>query len=91
MKLSFAGFVIAACLQEGLAFTPSRSAPSSRLALSSTPVADTPERVAPGAGYVPDWEDREGLPVDQFLQSDESKPDLSGMWECPLTKWDSEG
>mmetsp|Transcript_17391 Transcript_17391/g.25989 ORF Transcript_17391/g.25989 Transcript_17391/m.25989 type:complete len:391 (-) Transcript_17391:51-1223(-) len=25
------------------------------------------------------------------MQSDMSKPDLSGMWECPLTRWDSDG
>jgi len=24
------------------------------------------------------------------MQSDPSKPDISGMWECPLTRWDSE-
>jgi len=50
-----------------------------------------PDRVAPDSGYTPDWEDRPGLPVEEFIKSDESKPDLSGMWECPLTKWDSDG
>lgn len=25
------------------------------------------------------------------MRSDTMKPDLSGMWECPLTRWDSEG
>lgn len=24
------------------------------------------------------------------MQSDVTKPDLGGMWECPLTRWDSE-
>ena len=51
----------------------------------------TPERVAPDAGYVPEWEGRQGLTPEEFMKSDMSKPDLSGMWECPLTRWDSEG
>lgn len=50
-----------------------------------------PVKEAPGAGYVPEWEGRTGLPPDEFLKSDLSKPDLSEMWECPLTRWDSEG
>jgi len=50
-----------------------------------------PERVAPDAGWNPEWEDRPGLPEEAFLKPDESKPDLSGMWECPLTRWDAAG
>jgi hypothetical protein len=50
-----------------------------------------PVTEAPGAGYVPEWEGRTGLPPDEFMKSDLSKPDLSEMWECPLTRWDSEG
>ena len=53
--------------------------------------AVAPERTAPDAGYVPEWEDRPGLPDEEFLASDMNKPDLSGMWECPLTRWNSEG
>jgi hypothetical protein len=53
--------------------------------------AATPVREAPGAGWEPEWEDRPGLAPEEFLQSDMSKPDLAGMWECPLTRWDSEG
>jgi hypothetical protein len=46
----------------------------------------------PLAGWEPDWEDRpSGLTQDQFLQSDLTLPDLAGMWECPLTRWDSDG
>lgn len=52
---------------------------------------EPPKKEAPGAGFVPDWEGRSGLPESEFLKSDDSKPDLSGMWECPLTRWDSEG
>ena len=48
-------------------------------------------RQAPDAGWVPEWEDRLGLPESEFLASDMTKPDLAGMWECPLTRWDSEG
>jgi hypothetical protein len=47
--------------------------------------------VAPDAGYVPEWEDRPGLTPEEFMESDMSKPDLSGMWECPLTRWDYKG
>jgi hypothetical protein len=50
-----------------------------------------PTREAPNAGWVPEWEDRPGLTTAEFMESDMSKPDLSGMWECPLTRWDSEG
>jgi len=40
---------------------------------------------------MPEWENREGKSPEEFMQSDMDKPDLSGMWECPLTRWDSEG
>jgi hypothetical protein len=60
---------------------------TSKLASTVAP----PERVAPDAGKVPDWEDRPGLSPEEFMESDMSKPDLSGMWECPLTLWDDEG
>ena len=50
----------------------------------------TPEKTAPGAGYWPEWEDRQGLTPEEFLKSDEAKPDRSEMWECPLTRWDSD-
>jgi hypothetical protein len=53
--------------------------------------ATAPERVQPDAGYLPDWEDRPGLPQEEFLKSDMSKPDIAGMFECPLTRWNSEG
>jgi hypothetical protein len=48
------------------------------------------QREAPGAGWVPEWEDRPGLTPEEFMQSDMSKPDLSAMWESPLTRWDYE-
>lgn len=48
-------------------------------------------REAPGAGRKPAWENRPGLTPTEFMESDLSKPDLSGMWECPLTRWDYEG
>ena len=48
-------------------------------------------REAPGAGKKPAWENRPGLPPSEYMASDMSKPDLSGMWECPLTRWDYEG
>jgi hypothetical protein len=69
-------------------------APHHYTSLSTFELAATvapPERAAPHAGYVPDWEDRPGLSPEEFMESDISKPDLSGMWECPLTRWDPEG
>lgn len=39
---------------------------------------------------MPEWEGRVGKDPSKFLKSDESNPDLSGMWECPLTRWDSD-
>ncbi len=77
-----------ALIASASAFAPiSNVGSSTRLQSTATP----PERVAPDAGYMPDWEDRPGLPEEKFLETDMSKPDLSGMWECPLTRWDSEG
>ena len=71
-------------------FAPPRHYTSvSTLKLAAT--VAPPEREAPNAGYVPDWEDRPGLSPEEFMESDMSKPDLSGMWECPLTRWDSKG
>ena len=77
-------------------FAPPHAPPSSTCSqgtftkLSST-VEAPPERVAPDAGYVPEWEDRPGLTPEEFMESDMSKPDLSEMWECPLTRWDYKG
>jgi len=58
--------------------------------IKSTTESLSPERVAPDAGYIPEWENRgDGLSEEEFMKSDLSKPDLSEMWECPLTLWDS--
>jgi hypothetical protein len=93
MKLSFAAFAVAAmpAATYAFAFTPSSMGSSvvSQSRLYST--IEPPPKTAPDAAFVPDWEDREGLERDEFLQSDVSKPDRSGMWECPLTRWDSDG
>lgn len=80
----------AAILSSAAAFAPTQSA-SRSTNLMSTIEAGVPERVAPDAGFMPEWEDRPGLAPEEFMQSDMDKPDLSGMWECPLTRWDSEG
>ena len=92
MKLSFAAFAVAisAMPASTYAFTPSsKGSFVSQSRLYST--MDPPPRSAPDAAWVPDWEDRQGLSSDEFMQSDASKPDRSGMWECPLTRWDSDG
>lgn len=84
MKLNLSLFLLTATCSNAFVTKPQSTAFG---ALQSTA---SPERVAPDAGYVPEWEDRPGLSPEEFMKSDESKPDLSGMWECPLTKWDFE-
>ena len=68
-----------------------RGSSRSSSTLKSTVDADVPERVAPDAGWLPDWEGRTGLSPEEFMKSDMAKPDRSEMWECPLTRWDSKG
>ena len=91
MKLSFAAFSFAALPSATLAFSAALPGSVSRTALSAATLGEAPVREAPGAGYEPEWEDRPGLSPEEFMKSDMSKPDRSGMWECPLTRWDSEG
>jgi hypothetical protein len=88
MRLSLAALALAASAPAVVGFTP-RTIKTSTSALGST--MEPPERAAPDAGYVPEWEDRPGLSPEEYMASDMSKPDLSGMWECPLTQWDSKG
>jgi len=82
-------FIAAAILSTASAFAPGRQG-SFAIRLQSAVEADIPERTAPDAGHTPEWEDRAGLTPSEFMASDESKSDISGMWECPLTRWDSE-
>ena len=92
MKLSFAAFSFAVLPSSTLAFSAARQGYVSRAALYAATLGEAPPvREAPGAGYEPDWEDRPGLSPEEFMKSDMAKPDRSGMWECPLTRWDSEG
>jgi hypothetical protein len=96
MKTSLAALSLAFATPEALAF--STSGPSASIHLATTflnAAAATldeapPVREAPGAGWEPEWEDRPGLSPEEFMASDMIKPDLSGMWECPLTRWDTE-
>lgn len=87
MKISAAAVALA-LPSVALGFTSTSTKDGAVSALFST--MEAPERTAPDAGYVPDWENRPGLSEEDFMKSDMSKPDLSGMWECPLTKWDSD-
>ena len=89
MKLSFAAFVVFSAATSRAFTVPNHG----RRSISSSQLSSTVEvkREAPSAGWVPDWEDRPGLTPEEFMESDMSKPDLSGMWECPLTRWNSEG
>jgi hypothetical protein len=90
MRLSFASLALA--ITPSVAFTVSRAGNVDVITKSSLfSTAEPPQREAPSAGWVPEWEDREGLSPEVFMRSDMSKSDLSGMWECPLTLWDSEG
>lgn len=88
MKFTLSALSVAISSLTVLAFQPTVSKTPLHSALSSTTEAP-PERVAPSAGWEPDWEDRPGKDPSEFLISDESKPDLSEMWECPLTRWDA--
>ncbi|CAJ1958510.1 unnamed protein product [Cylindrotheca closterium] len=88
MMLSFAALCLAIPAATNAFATSGATASGSSFALFST--LEAPKREAPGAGYVPEWENRPGLSEEEFMKSDMSKPDLSGMWECPLTKWDSD-
>ena len=92
MKIAAAALLAALAVNSSTAFAPTRSIAAATTTKSSSLLStmQPPERSAPDAGYVPDWEDRTGLSPEEFIASDMSKPDLSGMWECPLTKWDSE-
>jgi hypothetical protein len=85
MKLILA----AALLSSTTAFAP--NAHNGRLSISLSSAVAPPERTAPSAGWMPDWEDRPGLSPEEFMESDLTKPDNSEMWECPLTRWDSDG
>jgi hypothetical protein len=89
MKLSFAAFALAYPAATS-AFTSLNNGQVSQSRLFST-MEGPPTREAPGAGFMPEWEGREGLSPEAFMKSDMSKPDLSAMWECPLTRWDSDG
>ena len=90
---SLTAFLLAAGSAGAFAPTPlgsfrrTRSRPSS---LFSTIEKNPPVKTAPEAGWEPEWEGRDGLSPKDFMESDMSKPDLSAMWECPLTRWDSE-
>ena len=88
MRLSLAAFALAASAPAVVGFSTQTNKISS-FALRST--MEPPERTAPDAGYIPEWENRPGLTPEEYMASDMSKPDLSGMWECPLTRWDSSG
>lgn len=92
--MKFAAAVVFSLSASVAAFSPAslRHQPRTTLSLHAT-LADKPAlvREAPGAGYVPEWEDRPGLTQEEFLRSDISKPDLSEMYECPLTRWNAEG
>jgi len=90
MKLSFAAFSLAVLPSVAFAFTAPNGI-THRTSLSAATLDPPQSREAPGAGWEPEWEDRPGLSPEDFMKSDMSKPDLSGMWECPLTRWDYEG
>ena len=70
------------------AFMPITSSKGATVGLGST--AAPPERSAPGVAYEPAWENRPGLSPTEFMKSDVSKPELIDIWECPLTRWDTE-
>jgi hypothetical protein len=63
-------------------------------ASTTTTSSSSVSRTPPGVGNKPNWENRrrtQEYTVSEFLRSNENQPDASEMWECPLTRWDSEG
>jgi len=66
-----------------------RSGPDARTLSPQMASVATPVRVMPGAGRRPPWANKEA-PKEDFMASDPSKADLSGLRECPRTRWDAE-
>lgn len=92
MKSTLAALSLALAAPAAWAFSTARRRPVAPSPLHAATLEETaPVREAPGAGWEPDWEDRPGLTPEEFMRSDTARPDLSGMWECPLTRWDSDG
>jgi hypothetical protein len=48
-----------------------------------------PERTIPGAGERPEWANK-ATEKENYMSSNPTAPDLSGLPECPLTRWNSE-
>jgi hypothetical protein len=92
--MRFTSSILTACVAlsaSTAAFAPAFTRSTTSSARFSTTAPSPPERVAPDAGWEPEWGNGTGLPQSEFIQSDMSKPDIAGMWECPLTRWDSDG
>jgi len=92
MKISVVSASVCLCIPHVVgAFQVSSTAGRGISQVLKATTIEPPNREAPGAGYTPEWEDRQGLSPEEFTYTDMSKPDRSGMWECPLTQWNSEG
>ena len=90
MRITATATALLLTLASASAFAPiSLQTPLSTRLASTVEKPVTPERTAPDSAYEPEWEGREGLSPEEFMQSDMSKPDIAGMWECPLTLWDT--
>mmetsp|Transcript_36849 Transcript_36849/g.115341 ORF Transcript_36849/g.115341 Transcript_36849/m.115341 type:complete len:449 (-) Transcript_36849:154-1500(-) len=50
---------------------------------------NAPTRTIPGAGVRPEWANA-ATPKEDYMRSDPAAADLSGLRECPLTRWNSE-
>lgn len=110
MKVHAAALVLTLAASAA-AFAPSRPSSSAVAIISSPrrtsfrlgstldrpagPSSPPPERVAPDAARVPDWEGRRNPPsgsTAEFMNSDPDEPEIGDrMWECPLTRWDAGG
>jgi hypothetical protein len=94
--MRFTLFVLSAVISASTAFVPQHSSigrvQQQHFMSATMEEKDIIEKTAPSAGWEPEWDNRgNGLSPNEFMQSDMTAPDLSGMWECPLTRWDSEG
>ena len=90
MKISLTALALVVAAPAVMGFTTVKTT-SSLSQLSASTMEAPPTREAPGAGWEPEWENRQGLSPEEFMQSDMKKPDLSGMYECPLTRWNTDG
>lgn len=91
MKFSaYTALTLIAASNHATAFTNNAFKPKFISNLKAT-TTSPPERIAPDAGYEPEWDERENPTTNEFINSDLNSPDMTEeLWECPLTLWNSD-